>query len=227
MSNENEKLITPELFEEAAKELQERYDTGHLKQDKDYLLIDEVENFAFTIESAASIALLVKDTPLQWKWLIIMLHDALQGAMVCALCDSMRIGALEQKSIDYELENQFNEHDKDVKHAKPPKQRLADFKTLYKRCKDPKWKIPELKKPLETNEQEDLAVKRLNSFRNMFEHFPPTSWMIEKEGLPDIVSNVIDVIDRLGDKINTTDFSPKCHQRVKDALEKIREADLS
>ena len=50
-----------------------------------WLRTDEIEEFIDALERAAMFAKQLTDDVKAWKWLIIALHSALQGACVCAL----------------------------------------------------------------------------------------------------------------------------------------------
>ena len=53
--------------------------------DQTWLRTDEIEEFIDALEHAAMFARQLTDDVKAWKWLIIALHSALQGACVCAL----------------------------------------------------------------------------------------------------------------------------------------------
>lgn len=51
----------------------------------EYLRVDEHEDAVNALEHAAETALTLERNPTNWKWVIISLHNALQGALVWTL----------------------------------------------------------------------------------------------------------------------------------------------
>jgi hypothetical protein len=64
----------------------------------DYVRFDERTNVLASLELLELVTPLLTERPTLWKWAIIGAHDALQGAMVCALADSTGTSVLEKNS---------------------------------------------------------------------------------------------------------------------------------
>ena len=62
------------------------------------LSVDEREDMLNALEHAVEVTSTLDVTPLNWKWLLISIHNALQGALVCTLSGSDGTGALGDKS---------------------------------------------------------------------------------------------------------------------------------
>ena len=151
-----------------------------------YVRFDEVEDVLSSLGLLALCAPLVREEPSYWKWAIISAHSALQGAMVCALNDTSGVSVLDKQSAR-EMREWF-----DKKTATPPKEKLAHFNTLLRRCCESKGQ------PLALSQAQLKDIKVLHDhFRNSFTHFVPQSWSIEKTGLPRIVGAAVDVTERL------------------------------
>lgn len=71
---------------------------------KDYVSFDEIEDVLVSVDLVALVAPLVSKIPSYWKWVIVSAHNALQGAMVCALRDSTGTSVLTEKSERQMLE---------------------------------------------------------------------------------------------------------------------------
>ena len=160
-----------------------------------WLRFDEREDAINALEHAAETALTLEENPLNWKWVIISLHNALQGALVCTLSGTTGVGALTDRSMKKMLE--WFEVSRNNANAQVPKARLADLMTLYGRAK-----LPDLMKefgggPLQTTKGQDDDVRLLNSLRRNFAHFRPGGWSIETAGLPRVVLNVTAIIELL------------------------------
>ncbi len=110
-------------------------------------------------------------------------HDALQGAMVCAVqntsCTNILNKQSEKETLDW----------LDKLEGDEPAQYLADFLTLLKkyRKKYPSSAI--------TADQLNDIRKLHNQFRNNFAHFTPKGWSIEIAMLPKIIGNALNLVE--------------------------------
>jgi hypothetical protein len=158
---------------------------------KDYVRFDDIEDVLASADLMALVAPIIKKKPSYWKWMILATHDALQGAMVCALMDSTGTAVLEgesgRKMLAW-LERRNGDR------GKAPKEMLAGFGVLLERCTTRRPNF----EPLVLAEGQLKAIKRLHrEFRNNFAHFTAKGWSIEKEGLPRIVGAAIDATEWL------------------------------
>jgi hypothetical protein len=98
---------------------------------KDYVHFNEVEDVLSSTDLMALVAPLIGKKPSYWKWMIVATHNALQGAMVCALADTTGTAVLGNKSGARMLAwLETREGDR----GKPPEERLAEFGILLERC---------------------------------------------------------------------------------------------
>ena len=156
---------------------------------RDYLRFDEVEDVLLSLDLLALVAELILKQPSYWKWMIIAAHDALQGAMVCALNDTSGVNVLADRSARETLEWH------DAPKGTMPNQWLAGFESLLTRCQDKSRMEDE---PLVLTKEQLKDLRRLHEeFRNNFSHFTPMSWSIEIAGLPRIVGTAVDCIEYL------------------------------
>lgn len=96
-----------------------------IKPSEAYVRFDEFEDVLASVELVALLAPFVREDPQYWKWIIVGAHSALQGAMVCAYVDS---------SGTLILKKQKKCRGKKPKRPKTPREELADFEDLLKRC---------------------------------------------------------------------------------------------
>lgn len=156
---------------------------------KNYLHFDEIEDVLSSLDLLALVMPLVNRQPSYWKWVIIAAHAGLQGAMVCALRDTSGVSVLE-KDCAREMLKWL-----DTQKGEPPQERLADFRTLLARCRKTSCMDGQ---PLKLSNAQANDIKRLHKeFRNSFAHFIPTSWSIEKAGLPRIARAAVDATEML------------------------------
>ena len=161
----------------------------------EYIRTDEREDAINALEHAVETAPTLIDNPLNWKWVIIAIHNALQGALVCTLSGTHRAGALGDKSMRDMLD--WFESSRTNPDVPYPSEWLAPLLELYKRAKDARYMLEFGGQPLSTTSEQDDDIKRLNDLRRGFVHFTSKSWSIESAGLPRIVLNATAFIDTL------------------------------
>ncbi len=189
----------------------------------EYLRVDEREDAINALEHAAENALTLENNPLNWKWVIVAIHNALQGALVCTLSGTDGTGALGDKSMK-EMWEWFEASRTDLDAPYPDEWLAAPLK-LYERAKD----LANMQEfggvPLRTTPEQDDDVKRLNNLRRGFAHRPPTGWSIESVGLPRIVLNATAIIETLmlSHPACTFRLEPEQTARVQKAIAMLRE----
>ena len=161
-----------------------------------WLRTDEIEEFIDALEHSAKLAEQLPVDLKNWKWIIISLHSALQGACVCALRgrDTAGVTMLTKKSWK-EVWHHLDVESRKNPNAKMPAERLARLLDLFKRVRD-----PALLPPPHTLTADNGAIKdieKLNALRNDFIHFVPKGLSLELSGMPRIVRNVTEAIEHL------------------------------
>jgi len=188
----------------------------------DYLRVDEREDAISALEHAAYTLGALAQQPLSWKWLIIALHNALQGALVCTLSGTDGAGALSRKSMKEMWE--WFESSRANPNAPIPREWLAPPEELYARAKDPNYMSEFGGQPLKCTTEQDEDMCRLNALRRGFMHFTPKGWSIETAGLPRIALNTLVIVETLllSHPANTFRLKPEQAQRTTQAIEALR-----
>ena len=161
----------------------------------DSLSFNEHEDFLNALEHAVEVACTLKANPQNWKWLLISIHNALQGALVCTLSGSHGTDALGDRSAKAVWE--WHEMTRDGTKAPPPTEWLAPPLVLYGRANSKDFMSGSGGVPINTTPKQDCDIHKLNTIRNGFAHYPPRHWTIELDGLPRIVLNTVKVIEML------------------------------
>ena len=161
-----------------------------------WLRTDEIEEFIDALEHSALITGQLDENLRAWKWLIIALHSALQGACVCALRghDTAGVSVLTTKSWK-QVWHWLDVESRKTTHKPPPPEQLASLLELFSRVRDPNL-LP-APHTLIASPEIVADVEMLNRRRNDFIHFVPRGWSLELSGLPRMVSNVSDAIEHL------------------------------
>lgn len=120
------------------------------------LTTDTLHDAVFSLRMTAECLDKVAEDSRYWKWVIIALHNSLQGFMVNALRLVDDSAVLAERATDSPAW-------------------LVKFNTLYERIKNPSFMEPPFDgKAFEPKGTQDESVKRLNSeLRNTFMHFTP------------------------------------------------------
>ena len=146
---------------------------------KPFIRFDEIEDILSSLDLLALVVTRLDEEPSYWKWAIIATHSALQGAMVCALQDTVGVAVLTDGSAHKTL-NWL-----ETGEGAPPKEKLAHFDTLLERCRKTECMDDEPLKISETDVQDIISLH--DHFRNNFSHFVPKGWSIERACLPRIL----------------------------------------
>ena len=170
---------------------------GETRENTGWLRVDEREDLINSLEHAAEIARTVRTEPRNWKWLLIVVHNALQGALVSVLTGTDGVGALEKKCMTKWLE--WHEKGRAGKKEPPPNEFLASPLDLYCRAKQRDFMCEFGGSPLRTTKDQDADVRGLNRLRGELIHFKSRIWSIEIEGLPRIVVSAVEIIEQLLD----------------------------
>lgn len=126
-----------------------------------------------------------------WTWVIVGLHNALQGFMVLALRGTNNMNVLtEDCAREWLAAYERGE-------GGYPKQKLDSFLNLYKKIQSERMRIYVNSQVFKSSGTQNRSVKILNSFRNDFIHFVPKGWAIELSGLPRIVADCLNIISFL------------------------------
>ena len=201
-----------------------RLRAGRIRRVK-YFRTDEINEFIGALEHCSELAASIVDDTTRWKWLVLALHNALQGACVCALRgrDTSGIAVLTKDSaaaVWKWLEN--------GRHTQPcppiPREKLAPMVALYQRVQQAEY----LNEPhrLPPNPQHDRNVRALNKLRNEWSHFVLHGWSVEIIGLPGICESCFEIIEYLSLTHSTFGHQlKKVHRnRITSALRSLRGA---
>jgi len=162
----------------------------------DWLKTNEIEEFIDALEHTARQAARVREDVRAWKWLIIALHSALQGACVCALRghDTAGVTMLTKKSCK-EIRHWLHVESRKNPCAPMPPERLASLKELFARVRD-RDLLPAPHTLCATAEAV-ADIDKLNRLRNDFIHFVPRGLSLELSGMPRIVGYAAEAIEHL------------------------------
>ena len=147
---------------------------------------EAVSALEFVLEASSRLATDVS----RWRWVIIALHNGLQGFMVIALRQTDGSGPVPDDVIDRILAAHR------AKQPQPP-ERLHKFLVLYRLLRSRRMDRFVQSKRFQPLGTQSKSVCRLNQLRNEFIHFTPKGWTLELVGLPHICLDCLNVIQFL------------------------------
>ncbi|SRR6266446_1738927 len=141
-----------------------------------YLVFTEETNAVDYLVKGVGFIKTAEQSPSDWKWVIIAIHAALYSFMICALKGTAGSDNVSRQT----KRGNF----------------LIDFSDALKRCQDPSQQnISGFTEVLQLSPNQSKAIEILHEqFRNPFTHYQPALWAIQLDGLPEIVTHVLDVI---------------------------------
>ena len=155
------------------------------------LRTSEHEEAIRSLEWAAIQAKEISRDPYYWKWVLISLHNAAQGFMVLAMWSGNGLRSMPDKDAVKWLQAYRD-------GTSFPKDRLDKFLNLYKKCKDSRNFNYVGSAAFEATPEHDASFEDLNEFRNEFIHFTPKGWVLELQGLPSMLNQVLELIKFFG-----------------------------
>jgi len=156
-----------------------------------WLETDALREAVLALEMVSEQASKIDEDLYRWKWVILALHNALQGFMVLALRGTNNLNVISKKDAQAWIEA----YDAD---QALPSTKLDDFLSLYKKIKSDAMLMWTCSKKYTTSGQQGWSIKKLNTLRNNFIHFLPSNYAIQISGLPNICIDCINIIRFLG-----------------------------
>ena len=161
---------------------------------------DEEEDVAGSIRHVIRTAGFEGDDPQAWKWVVVALHSALQGACVCHLTTTAApVGAVKKKNAIEWLD--YFDRSRTDPIATPPKTDLMGFLDLLKEVRKPNSAggASSLTRIPITDSELNWLTRFHTEIRNQFTHFEPVGWSIDMAGIPEIAKLIARIIEDILD----------------------------
>ena len=155
----------------------------------EYLETDEQNDVLTSLREVSHQLDRIKLDAGNWKWAVIALSSAVNGAMTCNLTGTMQIGALEKNKVEKTVSALQSKSTQNL-----PIQHLAKPLELLNRIQN-KDRFEQAGPPIEITSAQENSVATILFLRNQFMHFSPSSWLIEVNGLPNTFVHIISLID--------------------------------
>lgn len=200
------------------------YDDDH------WLHTDSVEEVIRGFGLAAERLRCARDDPYEWRWVITLLHLALQNLMAATCRDSI--------GYNTQLPNRRDKWLDTFKADQPrPAETLAGFLGLYEEIKGEAMLRTTIGAALSATPEQDRSMNRLHNLRNDFDHLVPGGLHLKVDDFPGIVQDCTDIATFLIDEshnliIGNEEESERLRASVKECamaareIHSIYEADL-
>jgi hypothetical protein len=130
------------------------------------------------------------NNPYYWKWVVVCLHNSLQGFMVLALRSTDGFRILKKSSREG-----LSKYFKGELPEPPKKIEIESFLDLYKKIKKPKeMRIYHNSQAFAPTPSGDSNIRYLNELRNEFIHFKPQGWSISTDIFMGVLRESLNVI---------------------------------
>lgn len=154
---------------------------------ENWVQIDEAEDVAGSIRHVLRTIEFVEDDALAWKWVMLALHSALQGACVSHLATTASpVGAVtKQNAIEWLA---YFEESRVNADARPPKTYLKTLPDLLKAVRKPHSAGDGSNaNGVAIGSSELTWLTRFhNDVRNQFTHFEPMGWSLDVSRVPEL-----------------------------------------
>lgn len=132
----------------------------------------------------------IEEDKYYWKWMLVALHNSLQGFMACSLSGGDGLAILKDRMAQKWLAAQ--------RDGLPlPRGELDTFLNLYKKIKSKQMLVNADSRQFIPRGRQDWSMRKLNRLRNHFVHYTPKSWTLEVSDLPKTSRDCIQVINFL------------------------------
>lgn len=161
-----------------------------------WVRINEFSDLLGSLRTLATLFELTKHDVTAWKWVVLCLHNCVQGTAICLLTRSDGFGALKDRIEDkvdkfYQGgKNSFDDADEFIKLCK--KSDMAPLPDLLRRLG---YNYPrDDKVPSRTTDHRLHFLVTLHNWRNLFAHYPPQEWSAKEETFLEMFEVILQVV---------------------------------
>ena len=169
------------------------------------LLTNEYEEAVSALEFTAEAARQLGSNAYRWKWVIVGMHNAIQGLMVLALRGGAGLAALPDK-VAQEWIRAYRTGEK------PPREKLDTFLNLYRKVRSGRMLLYVQSRRFVPSGNQGRSMRMLNSLRNELVHFLPKTWSLDLSGLPALCLDCLDVGEFLISTSGNVHWPRKMHR---------------
>ena len=188
-----------------------------MEKETGWLETDEREEALAALEFLIEILAPLPGDTYRWKWVFVVMHNAVQAFMVLALRQSDGRGPIRDDVMFKILEALRLK-------TVPPVERLDSFPNLYRKIKiTERMQKYGRSKPFVATSSQDYSMRKVHELRNEFLHFTPKGWALDLAGAVDICLDCLQIIGFLAEESGTIWWMHESEgKRFSFSLEKLR-----
>lgn len=176
-----------------------------------YMRTDEESEAVAALAMVARMAGEVTSDIYAWRWVVLALHNAVQGFMALSLRHGNGFLALSPRCFAAWMDAYEN-------NGEYPREELDTYLNLYKKVKSRDIGSVGGNRPFTPSGSQGRSIRKLNELRNEFIHFTPKGWSLEVTGLPQICMDCLKLVAFLGwETQNIFWHNQECTQLVKES----------
>ena len=137
---------------------------------------------------------LARTNPRHWKWAIISLHSAMQGAFVCHVSGTANVEAFDKKHMQLWWD-WLNEGHSTAEQE--PNERMASPSELLCRVMGLSREATPCGGVVSVDDETVRAFKLIDSLRHDFIHFKPRTWLIYLDGFPQKATLLLNLFEKI------------------------------
>lgn len=141
---------------------------------EDWIRTNEENEAVRSLEMAYGLFEKASENLYYWKWVVICLHNSLQGFMILALRGTNGLRVMKKS-----CRKQFEKYYRGELHEPPERIEIESFLNLYAKIKkDHEMGQYHNSQAYVSTQSGDAQIEYLNELRNDFIHFKPQDWSI-------------------------------------------------
>ena len=185
-----------------------------------WLITDELSEAAKSLSIARHFLIKVESDPYYWHWVIVAVHNALMGLMVCALRPTSGLRLLQTAGS-----NRGSLRRGKVRRRSRKKRTEAvpaNFHRLYRAVKSKDMLLYKSSKPFEASREHDDHMDELNYLREAFVDLVPRGFSIGARRLPLILKSGLEMANFLAFESGNIRWpEPKVRSKVRRTLKAL------
>ena len=153
-------------------------------------VLSSLEHFLVSLNFA-------RTNPRHWKWAIISLHSAMQGAFACHVFSTANVEAFDKKrmALWWDFLNAGQSAGKEM-----PIERMASPRELLKRVMGVSTDTAPYGGVIAVDDETVRAFSLIDGLRQDFIHFKPQTWLIYLDGFPQKATLLLTLLETIVDK---------------------------
>ena len=185
----------------------------------EYWRTDIEYDAAYSLVAASDFLALVDAKPHYWRWFVLAVHSAVQGALALALTNG-NLFHVQKPSVTCRMLAALESGSQGLEFPNP---HMDNFLRLYAKAKQAAY-LRSGATPLPTDERHERALSSLDEMRDEFVHFNSKSWSVEISYMIKTAAVACEVIDHVFESGAVLWHSDESKKEADRALQSLKKA---